>query len=171
MRGTNELVLYLDYDGVLHHENVRISNKSGPFLLAHERYSLFQHAELLASLLEPYPDVLIVLSTSWAVRYGVSSATKRLPNTLQRRVVGGTYHSRHMHKFEFQEMHRGQQVTADVERRQPRDWLALDDDTEGWGRNAHHHVATHMYEGIADPEVQALLKAKLEAMCKPKKTR
>ncbi len=158
-------------DGVLHHENVRVSNKSGPFILAHERYTLFQHAELLASLLEPYPSVQIVLSTSWAVRYGVADAAKRLPTALQDRVIGGTYHTRHMHKLEFQEMHRGQQVVADVQRRLPRDWIALDDDQEGWGVHAQHHVQTHMYEGISDPEVLAIFKAKLEAMCKPRMTK
>jgi hypothetical protein len=163
-RGRGKLVLYLDYDGVVHHENVRISNKSGPFLQAPERYKLFQHSGLLEELLEPYPDLLIVLSTSWAVRYGVAAAASRLPESLQARVIGGTFHSRHMRLSEFTELHRGQQVVADVARRQPRDWLALDDDEEGWGSNAHHHVLTHMYEGISDPEVLALLKQKLKAM-------
>ncbi len=169
-RGRGGLVLYLDFDGVLHHENVRVSNKSGPFLQAPERYRLFQHAELLATLLEPYPDLLIVLSTSWAVRYGVATAASRLPESLQDRIVGGTFHSKHMRVGEFLELHRGQQVTADVARRQPRDWLALDDDTEGWGSNADHHVETHMYEGICDSEVLAKLTEKLEAMCNSPKT-
>jgi len=170
-RGRDRLVLYLDFDGVLHHENVRVSNKSGPFLQAPERYKLFQHAELLASLLEPYPELLIVLSTSWSVRYGVATAAARLPESLQDRIIGGTFHSRHMRVNEFLELHRGQQVTADVARRQPRDWIALDDDEEGWGSSAHHHVLTHQYEGIADPDVLAVLKTKLEAMCKTRKTK
>jgi len=170
-KGRNGLVLYLDYDGVLHHENVRISHKNGPFLQAPERYRLFQHVDLLTELLAPYPAVQIVLSTSWAVNYGVSAAAKRLPAALQSRVIGGTYHTRHMHKLEFQEMHRGQQVIADVQRRQPRDWLALDDDMEGWGVHAHHHILTHMYEGISDPEVTDFFTKKLEAMCKPRKTK
>jgi hypothetical protein len=160
--------LYLDFDGVLHHENVRVSNKQGPYLQAPERYRLFQHAELLASLLEPYPDLLIVLSTSWAMRYGVATAAAQLPEALQDRVIGGTFHSKHMREGEFLELHRGQQVAADATRRQPRDWLALDDDEEGWGGNAHHHILTHMYEGISDPEVLAKTKNKLEAMCNPK---
>ncbi len=167
-RGRGGIVLYLDFDGVLHHENVRISNRNGPFLQAPERYELFQHAELLAELLAPYPEVLVVLSTSWAVRYGVSTAASRLPESLQDRVIGGTFHNRHMRLGEFLELPRGQQVTADVARRQPRDWIALDDDEEGWGSSAQHHVLTHMYEGISDPEVLATLTKKLEAMCKPK---
>lgn len=171
MKGTSGLVLYLDFDGVLHHENVRISYKSGPFLQAPERYKLFQHAELLAELLAPYPAVQIVLSTSWALRYGVTAAAKRLPGALQGRVIGGTFHNRFMNKQEFLDTHRGQQVGADVYRRQPSDWLALDDDEEGWHpSHLSHFVQTHQYEGISDPEVLATIKQKLEAMCKPQKT-
>jgi hypothetical protein len=170
--GRDGLILYLDYDGVLHHENVRISNKHGPFLQAPERYSLFQHVGLLATLLEPYPRVQIVLSTSWAVRYGVTAAAKKLPPELQARVIGGTFHNRHMHKQEFLDTHRGQQVGSDVHRRQPRDWLALDDDEEGWHpSHRNHFVQTHMYEGISDPEVLATFTKKLEAMCNPPKSR
>ena len=170
--GRDGFILYLDFDGVLHHETVRVSNKTGPFLLAPERYTLFQHAELLAALLEPYPEVQVVLSTSWAVRYGVTAATKRLPGALQLRVIGGTFHNRFMNRQEFLDTHRGQQVSADVRRRQPRDWLALDDDAEGWHpSHLRHFVQTHQYEGISDPEVLALLKQKLEAMCKPKRTK
>ena len=169
--GRGGLVLYLDFDGVLHHENVRISYKNGPFLLAPERYKLFQHVELLTALLAPFPSVQIVLSTSWAVRYGVTAAAKKLPPELQARVIGGTFHNRFMVKQEFLDTHRGRQVIADVQRRMPRDWIALDDDMEGWGVHARHHVLTHMYEGISDPDVLAEFKKKLEAMCKPTKTR
>lgn len=165
MQGS-DLILYLDFDGVLHHENVRISNRRGPFLLAHERYKLFQHSDLLAEVLQPYPAVSIVLSTNWALRYGVLRATQRLPASLQERVIGGTFHTRHMNKQEFNWMTRGQQVLADVARRMPRDWLALDDDAEGWGPHASHHIRTHEHEGLSDPEVLAVFTQKLEAMCK-----
>ena len=172
MKGTSGFVLYLDFDGVLHHENVRISYKSGPFLQAPERYSLFQHAELLSTLLAPFPQVEIVLSTSWAVRYGVTDAAKKLPPELQTRVIGGTFHNRFMAKEEFLDTHRGQQVGADVHRRQPRDWLALDDDEVGWHpSHLPHFVQTHMYEGLSDAGVLATFKMKLEAMCKPKRTK
>jgi hypothetical protein len=170
--GRDCLVLYLDFDGVLHHENCLWSPKLGPYLGAPSRYTLFQHAELLAHLLESYPEVKIVLSTTWIRRYGVSTSVKRLPMALQTRVIGGTFHSRYMREEEFQYLLRGQQVAADVFRRQPRDWLALDDDEEGWSPSHRpHFVQTHMYEGISDPEVMSTFMKKLEAMCKPKKTR
>jgi hypothetical protein len=107
-RGRDGCVLYVDYDGVLHHENVLRHPKRGAYLQAPPGYVLFQRAELLAELLEPYPEVQIVLSTTWALQYGLTGAAKRLPEALQRRMIGGTFHSRHMHraKFQYENRHR-----------------------------------------------------------------
>lgn len=165
MKGTGELVLYLDYDGVLHHENCWYHPRHGAYLDAPERYTLFQHAPLLAELLAPYADVKIVLSTSWVLRYGYSSTAKRLPPSLQARVIGATFHSRYMRDDDFRYLPRGQQVTEDVLRRRPRGWLALDDNEEGWPReHAHKHVHTHMYEGLSATPVQAEFERKLREM-------
>ena len=167
--GRDGLVLYLDFDGVLHHENVLWHYKRGPYLEAPERYFLFQHAGLLAQLLEPYPAISIVLSTSWVVRYGVQASTKRLPEALQARVIGATYHSRHMVESDFRDLTRGQQVYEDVLRRRPKNWLALDDDAEGWpAAHLDKYIQTHMYEGLADPEVLSTFKSKLVKLCKKK---
>lgn len=166
MKGTGELVLYLDFDGVLHHENCLWHPKIGAYLSAPEGYVLFQHAELLEQLLSPYPQVKIVLSTSWVRRYGCSKAAKNLRPTLRARVIGATYHS-NMREHEFDSLPRGLQVWSDVLKRKPRDWLALDDVTEGWPANAlPHFVRTHEYEGISDPAVLAEFKEKLGRMCR-----
>ena len=171
-KGRGGLVLYLDYDGVLHHENCLWHPRRGAYLSAPARYTLFQHSELLAQLLAPYPALAIVLSTTWICRYGVSASTKRLPEVLQNRVIGGTLRSRYMRESEFKYLLRGEQVFADVQRRQPRDWLALDDNCEGWPQaHLHHWVQTDPYEGISDPEVLNTFQQKLEAMCKPQKAR
>lgn len=167
MKGTGGLIVYLDYDGVLHHENCLWHPRRGAYLVAPEQYVLFQHASLLAQMLEPYPAVRIVLSTSWVRRYGYSATAKRLPPALRSRVIGATFHARHMRDDEFMSMHRGQQVHDDVLRRQPGDWLALDDDTEGWApEHAAKFVPTHRYEGLSDPDVQLEFKMKLKEMCK-----
>jgi hypothetical protein len=62
----------------------------------------------------------------------------------------------------FAEMARGVQIMADVRRRQPAGWLALDDDDEGWpawcrGRLVH----THPVLGINSPDVLAGFQEKL----------
>ena len=164
MKGAGELVLYLDYDGVLHHENVLISPSKGPRLSAPDGYVLFQHAELLEQILAPYPAVLIVLSTSWVRRYGCTKAAKNLRPALRSRVIGATFHSR-MDEQQFSEAPRGMQVWSDVLRRKPRDWLALDDDWLHWPKWClDKYVRTHEHEGISDPGVEKEIREKLARM-------
>jgi hypothetical protein len=166
MTGTRDLVLYLDFDGVLHHHNAKDAPGSGPFLAAPPRYTLFQHAPLLEQLLEPYPHVQIVLSTTWAYRYGTGIAASRLPPRLRERVVGSTFSACIRHLDDFACMARGLQVAGDAANRKPGDWLALDDDTEGWPKeHLHRLVKTHPYEGISPPRVQRKLAKKLAELC------
>ena len=116
LAGRNKLVLYLDFDGVLHHENVMWHSLIGPYLSAPDGYVLFQHARLLEQLLEPYPAVSIVLSTSWVRRYGATKAAKNLQPSLRYRVIGATFHSR-LDEASFVATPRGMQVQQDVLRR------------------------------------------------------
>ena len=163
LRGRGELVLYLDYDGVLHHEDVRWHPRRGVYLNAPPCFTLFQHAPLLEALLEPYPDVRIVLSTSWVRAIGYSRAVKRLPPGLQTRVIGATYHSK-MHERAFAMLPRGVQVLDDVERRAPKDWLALDDDGSGWAKEHEHRlVLTDERLGLGAPSAADALSSKLRA--------
>jgi hypothetical protein len=154
-------VLYLDFDGVVHHENCLWHPRRGAYLHAPERYVLFQHAPLLEEMLAPHADIQIVLSTSWAVRYGCSGAAKRLPAGLRSRVIGATYHSQ-MPRQWFAQLTRGEQVTQDVMRRRPSAWLAVDDNPIGWPRWANPHLLlTDPYEGISSPEMQMELRRRL----------
>lgn len=123
-------VLYLDYDGVLHHENVLWHHKRGAYA-GPPGFVLFEHAHILQELLRPYPDVVIVLSTSWVRSYGCYGTAKRLPLGLRERVIGATFHSG-MNEDNFNRKLRGEQVLSDVVRRNPTAWFALDDTDAGW---------------------------------------
>lgn len=156
-KGAGELILYLDFDGVLHHENVLWHPKKGAYLKAPKQYTLFQHAQLLAELLEPYPTVKIVLSTSWVRSYGCQKTAKRLPEALRSRVIGATFHSR-MYEPGFVATPRGMQVSSDVIRRKPRDWLALDDDYVDWPEWClDKYIRTDEHAGISEPSVRAAI--------------
>ena len=164
MRGHGEHVLYLDFDGVLHHANVRWHPKRGVYLDAPRAFRLFQHVELLEALLAPYGDVRIVLSTSWVRVLGYQRALKQLPPRLRQRVVGATYHSS-MHEAAFAMLPRGVQVLDDIERRQPRDWLALDDDASGWTPQDERRVLlTDPVHGLGASGADIELAAKLRAL-------
>lgn len=159
----NLKVLYLDYDGVLHHEDVRWKLRVGAFMNA-PGFHLFEHATLLDELLRPYPDLAIVLSTSWVVQFGCSRSAKRLPPGLSTRVVGATFHSE-MSRRRFEALTRGRQVMEDVERRKPVDWFALDDTDEGWPEDFRDRVViTHEQLGIFPSEVITRVQANLHRM-------
>jgi hypothetical protein len=123
-------------------------------------HHLFEHAPLLEELLQPYPEVRIVLSTTWS-QSSYSRARDRLPKGLIDRVVGSTYHS-HVDKMMFRQASRGLQIWADVCRRTPVKWLAIDDDHVGWPVWAlDRYIRTDENLGISEPEVLGKLIAKL----------
>lgn len=122
----------------------------------------------LERALTPFPQVALILSSSWCVWPGYGKTLKRLPPTLRDRFVGGTYHQREHGsdprlKAAFQSTTRGQQVVADVLRRRPGQWLALDDHTENWPEWALPNlVACDGRTGLSDVRVQAELDVKLK---------
>ncbi len=168
-------VVYLDFDGVTHHEAVYISHKRGIYIdqTIAPGAVLFEWAPILIDALQPYADVKIVLSTSWCRQPGFSRAKKRLPMELQSRVVGGTYH-RSIHgadpwlRHQFAETPRASQILADVGRRKPKRWIALDDDVDDWPvEYLDHLVPCDGALGLSSAETQVCLRIKLAAMCAP----
>jgi hypothetical protein len=159
-------LLYLDYDGVLHHENVRFVETTGQFqLVAPTRYRLFEHLELLERLLEPFPSVRIVLSTRWTRLKPLPEVSKELLPSLRSRVIGSFVPP--AAPADFWTKPKGQQVAEDVERRAPCAWLALDDDQIGWPAWSMPHVIfTDPYEGISPPEAQDAIRRQLAAVVK-----
>lgn len=162
-RGYGEPVVYLDYDGVLHHENVLWDPRRGAYAGA-PGFQLFEHADFLDKLLAPYPAVRIVLSTSWVRTYGCYGSAKRLPLGLRDRVIGATFHSK-MSEPDFVAKPRGIQVIEDVMRRRPSAWMALDDVDEGWpGVVRSNVVLTDEGLGIAAPGIAEAIRAQLVRM-------
>lgn len=165
-RRTGERVLFLDFDGVLHPESVYFYHRRGPVLVNAPGHHMFEHAGLLEQELQPYPSVKIVLSTSWVRRYhgSVAKVARHLTRGLRERIIGATYHSR-MDQHEFAEAPRGVQIWADVVRRKPTSWLALDDDSEGWPTWCRDQlVLTDETLGISAPHVLDELRIKLASV-------
>lgn len=91
-----DVVLYLDLDGVVHHEKVLWHPRRGIYMSPYEAagHSLFEWVPILESVLQPHPAVALVLSSTWCIRPGYSATLKRLPASLRARFIGGTYHRR-----------------------------------------------------------------------------
>lgn len=160
--GRGDKVLYLDYDGVLHPEDVYRHPKRGIYLWAgYAGHQLFENCHHLIEALAPYPDVQIILSTSWVRVLGYSRARAYLPESLSQRVVGATFHSA-MPRDIFAEMSRPNQVLGDIARRKPAAWLAIDDVVEGWPpETLKCFVPSHPVLGCGEANVLNNLKCKL----------
>lgn len=161
-RGYGASVLYVDFDGVLHPDDVWRGRGRGIYLGEQAAgHQLFEGASLLISALAPYAHVRVVLSTSWVRVLGFSKTLAYLPDALKERVIGATYHSA-MPKEWFSRLPRGEQVLGDVNRRQPKRWVAIDDALEGWTpESMPHFVASNSVSGLLDPTVQNALHSRL----------
>lgn len=161
------MILFLDYDGVLHPDAAYLVN-GRPEL--HADGELFMWAPILREILQPYPDLRIVLSTSWVRVLGFGRARGYLPPELSSRVIGGTWHSamrRHSeasHRVDegwFTTMSRYEQIARYVARAGPRaaNWLAVDDDADGWDEGVRDRlVQTDGEVGLSSPDIQEALR-------------
>lgn len=154
-------ILYLDYNGVLHDAKVIRNRNRGLYIATADR-TFFEWMPILEELLAPYPDVKIVLSTSWVRSLGFDATKQELTEQLQARVIGSTFHHPKLTPAQFDTMSRGMQIWRDVERRKPSNWLALDDDAFGWPASCRDKlIETKGHLGLSDPDVQDAIRARL----------
>ncbi len=156
-------VLYLDFDGVLHPSDVRRYRAPPTIRVEVLGHALFESCDVLERALKPYPEVRIVLSTTWVRVLGFGRARDYLSPDLKARVIGATFHTRYHRQEEFSAQSRFLQIIEDVSRRKPAAWLAIDDDSYGWPDASWGHLA-HMPEaiGLSDSVAQALLAQRLQ---------
>jgi hypothetical protein len=157
-------ILYLDYNGVLHDAKVIRNRQRGLYIATPDR-AFFEWMPILEELLAPYPEVKIVLSTSWVRALGFDATRQELSESLRERVIGSTFHHPKLTPAEFDTMPRSTQILRDVERRKPTSWLALDDDAFGWPAASRDRLLeTKGNLGLSDPATQDALKKMLAAL-------
>ena len=157
----SDKICYLDFDGVVHAADVFHSPGLGIHIMTKGR-SLFEWVPILVRLLAPYPDVGIVLSTTWVAKFGLEVTKDVLPDELARRIVGSTYTPENLRFFDA--WPRGKQVLSDAEKRKPAHWFAIDDDPTGWPRKwANILVLTDGTTGLNTAAVQSRIRAILES--------
>lgn len=157
-------ICVLDYDGCLHHHEVYYT----PGIGVHVRepgHELFEWSGILEELLAPFPEVKIVLSTSWVRARGFEFARAALPEALRARVIDATFDNREVQKLEFDFMSRGEQVLNYVQRRSLKRWFAIDDDADGWPDWCQHClVQTQGRLGLSAPAAQDAVRKILETL-------
>ncbi len=166
-------VVYLDFDGVLHPDEVYLQRGQGVVLRSQWGH-LFMFAEKLEAALAPYPAVRIVLSTSWVPTLGFDQSKARLPAGLQARIIGATYHSSMDAptpwggpSIDWRGMARHQQILRHVRRHGVQDWIAIDDDVDDWPVSTRHRViACDSDLGLGEIAAHAALLAALQEIGK-----
>lgn len=157
-------VLFLDYDNVLHPCDAYRTRHG--IRLTDPRARLFEFAPMLDELLSPYPQLRIVLSTSWVEILGFTRARDRLPlPSLRDRVIGATYHSKHPAAHRWAQLSRGAQVRRYVARHHLQDWVAIDDREDGFDGVESHLVKCEPGIGLGDGAVQCRMADRLADLC------
>lgn len=156
------LILFLDFDGVLHPLDVGLKDNTTPVLFSKTPGArLLQHAELLGEILSNHPDIRIVLSTSWIYWLGLEKTKAFLPEALQNRVIGATF-ERGLETMDWINLPRYYQIMRYIKRYNLKDdgWIAVDDDNYLW--NARHQnnliFCADRELGISSTEVQEELR-------------
>jgi hypothetical protein len=164
------MILYLDFDGVLHDEDVDW-RRNKAIRLYRPGCTLFEWEPILVDMLALHPEVQIVLSTQWVRIKSFSYALNCLRPSLRDRVIGATFHSRLTNKRSFDAMPRGLQVATDVSRRGLTEWIAIDDDDFGWPAWCRDKlVLTHGRLGMSAPLVQDAIRGHLKYIQRNRET-
>ncbi|ASL44107.1 hypothetical protein bAD24_I11495 [Burkholderia sp. AD24] len=158
--------LYLNFGGVLNAGH-GLLDEFGDITLDTGR-PLLEYAPYLVDVLSPYPQVEIVLTTSWLHSLGAGKSIALLPDQLRHRVVGTTLDT----PPRLGEIKDGTAKTMTAIRHAAKHsiqrWLALDD--EAWGVPSdyeQHFLRTHVETALGAPEARNRLRRWLETACKP----
>ncbi|WP_321815191.1 MULTISPECIES: HAD domain-containing protein [unclassified Paraburkholderia] len=150
--------LFVDFDGTLHVGNAYIDDR-GDITLDTGR-PLLEFAHLLVELLAPYPDVEIVLTTSWARCLSLERVIAYLPPELQQRVVATTKDITPRRSYVLEGTERTDVITSYAYGKRLKHWLALDDAVFGakcFGREpgalVDHFLLLDSSAGISDGAV------------------
>lgn len=152
----NTPVLYLDFDGVVHAYGEAAFSADFSLLPNPRVFAWLPH---LTTLLEPHPDVRIIVSSDWARLFG-DEALVRLLGPLGQRFVGvvGVRMGR-----------RRDDIENDVALRRLTKWVAIDDDVSIKRPRNERFIWCDPALGLSDSRVQTELSVALGNLCRPQK--
>jgi hypothetical protein len=154
------ITLFLDYDNVLHRCDSYVT-PSG--IVGAPGAVLFEYAELLASLLQPFATE-IVISSDWVSVVGFKAARDALPSAWLRERVVGTSQFRDCDVNAFRKLPRGVQVQRYVKAHRLIRWLAIDDRADGFENCRDKLIRCQESVGLGDVDVQQLLSVRLSKL-------
>ena len=160
-------ILFLDFDGVLHPDQAYMHPTRGVVLKTANLPPEYDHLDLfcflpgLLTVLDEFPEVHIVLSTSWVKVLGLEVTKDWLPSAMKDRIIGSTYDCAQTPNW--QQASRYWQIVDCINRMKlAGPWLAIDDDAQGWpDAERHHLVRTDEIDGLNAPGILGMLRQRL----------
>lgn len=163
-------VLFLAIDNTLHASNAFVFN--GKVIAESPNSTLFEFVPILERLLEPYPGLVVILSTSWVHVLGYDFTVAQLPSvSLRARVCGATFEKEDAVDEGWPALPRGAQVRGFVQRHKLKRWLAIDNMCSGFDGYEVHLVHCQVGVGLVDKDVQRVLARRLELIFGPPDSR
>jgi len=121
--------LFVDFDGTLHRGKGVIDEHGALSLDTGNK--LFEFVPDLMEMLDPYPDVEIVLTTSWLDKLPFDDVIKSLPVELTCRIVGTTQGIKPRFGYLIDGRSRTYVIRTYVINNRLKNWLAIDDSVYG----------------------------------------
>jgi hypothetical protein len=146
------VILFLDYDGVLHPDPCR------------DAAQLFEHAPRLVHALGNFPQVAVVLSTAWRQGRSYERLLAPLPAALQERTIGVTPNFSDFTSAAALIPYRRQAECLrwmHQNRLEDEPWLALDDRPCGFTPYCENLIGCHPQSGF-DVAISARLRSTLQ---------
>ncbi|BFG77768.1 HAD domain-containing protein [Paraburkholderia terrae] len=164
--GEDANVVFLDIDHTLHATDAYLSD--GRVTAGSPASTLFEFTPIFERLLAPYPQAVIILSSSWVHVLGYAFTVAQLPTaSLQARVRGATFESGDAADDGWSTLPRGTHVLRFVRRHKVKGWLAIDDDRKGFDGYESHLIHCQHGIGLGDKDIQQLFARRLELMFGP----
>ena len=147
-------LLYLDFDGVLHPDRVYLNQERRPEL--HGEGNLFMWEPRLCEVLAPYPEVKVVLATSWVTRLGLDRVMAFLSESVRARVIGTSAPARRRYG---DAPVRAFEVQRHVRETLPDSYVIVDDDAWDWDAASRERlVLCNPDRGLGDAAAYECLK-------------
>lgn len=148
------MVLFLDFDGVLHPDPCRDAAR------------LFEHAPRLAAALSPFSELDVVLSTAWRTHFDATELASHLPPPLRAKVVGATGRFADIDCPRALVPYRRQAECQHwIERERPgTEWFALDDRASGFEPYCERLITTRSDTGLDETALNRLRFALVRAI-------
>ena len=149
-----KVVIFLEFDGVLHS-------------MPSWEHEVFEHMPVLADVLRQFPELEIVISSSWREHHRLDALREFFPEDIQHLVVGVTpILSRGDTSIPAE---RQREIEAWLQAFRPAGppWVAIDDWAEGFEPNCQSLLLTHSKRGFqaSDAEMlKAMIKTRMSGL-------